>query len=96
MKVWVDILAAQLVLEVAPVGSQVGLVKVYLEDCKAALAGRKTILAGPKVVPVRVVLVGHMHTLAGSKVVPRRVVLLGQNHILAETKVFPERVVLVG
>ena len=50
MKVWVDIPAAQLVLEVALVGSQAELVKVDFEDCKAALAGRKIIHAGPKVV----------------------------------------------
>ena len=77
MKFQVDIPVAQLVLEVALVGPQAELVKVDLEDCKAALTGCKIIPAGPNVVPVRVALVGHTHTLVAPKVVPVRVVLVG-------------------
>ena len=76
-KVWVDIPAARLVLEVALVGSEPEMVTVDLEDCKVALAGHKIVPTGPKVVPVRVSLVGRTHTLATPKVVPKMVVLVG-------------------
>ena len=92
----VDIPAAQLVLEVALVGSQARLEKVDLEDCKATLASHKIILSRPKVVPVRVALVGRTHMLAEPKVFPERVVLVGHEHTPVEPKVILESVVLVG
>ena len=77
MVVQVDTPIVLLVPKVSLVGPQGEAVEVDLEDCKTALASRKVILAGPKVVPVRVVLAGHMDNLVGPKVVPGRVVLVG-------------------
>ena len=95
MVVQVDTLITLPFLEVALVGPQGKAAEVDLEGCKTALAGRKTVPASPKVVPVRIVLAGQMHNLVGLKVVPGRVVLVGQKHILAETKVVLVRVSLV-
>ena len=75
--VQVDTLVALSVLEVSLIGPQGEVAEVDLEGCKTALADRKTILVGQKVVPVRVVLAGRTDNQVGLKVVPGRVVLVG-------------------
>ena len=57
--------------------SQVDLAKVGHVYRKAALVDYKIHLAGPKVVPERVVLVGPTQIPVDPKVVPERVVLIG-------------------
>ena len=75
--VQVDTSISLWVLEVALAGPQGEAAEVDLEGCKTTLADRTTILVGPKVFPIRVVLAGRIDNQAGPKVVPGRVVLVG-------------------